>query len=416
MSQGTLRRFTWPILASLLVVGLAGREPSLVDSRDHALAAGATLHLPPLYVALSPLSRTLDTLTLLSVPQTIWLFVVVAAIVLIWMFRRPRSRSRKAWLTVAIGICSMIAAVAVIETALILLPRPMAALRAADPETVIIDFHSHTNASRDANKRFTPADNREWHESGGFNVAYISDHVRFAGAAAAMQQNPQRAGDGLTILSAVEGRYHRILSTIMLGLTQADTTVLDGKGHLLPGTPSIGKVPVTIVAIPNGNIDSVTAESLDSLPHFAGMELVDAAPRGLGQLDREEAKIRRIASDRQLVLVASSNNHGWGRTVAGWSLMTIPGWRELSPDSISTLIEKPFRERQTGAVTIVKRLRPRTHGMSLPLTFPIAAYQTLGSLTWTERGVWIAWIWGIALVAWALAQRRKFKSALPGRG
>ena len=416
MSQGTFRRFTWPILASLLVIVLAGREHSLVDSRDHALASGATLHLPPLYIALSPLSRTLDTLTLLSVPQTIWLFVIVAIVAIVWMFRRPRSRTRKPWLTVAISLCSVIAAVAVIEAALILLPRPMAALRAANPETVIIDFHSHTNASRDANKRFTPADNREWHEAGGFDVAYISDHVRFAGAAKAIQANPRRAGDGLTVLSAVEGRYHRILSTIMLGLTEADTTVLDGKGHLLPGTPSIGKVPVTIVAIPNGNIDSVTAESLDSLPHFAGMELVDAAPRGLGQLDREEAKIRRIASDRQLVLVASSNNHGWGRTVAGWSLMTIPGWREMSPDSIATLIEKPFRERQTGAVTIVKRLRPRTHGLSLPLTFPVAAYQTLGSLTWTERGVWIAFIWCIALLARVRGTRRRSRSALPARG
>ncbi|HMA19329.1 MAG TPA: hypothetical protein VKO87_00930, partial [Gemmatimonadaceae bacterium] len=73
----------------------------------------------------------------------------------------------------------------------------------------------------------------------------------------------------------------------------------------------------------------------------------------------------------------------------------------------STLIEKPFRDRRTGAVTIVKRLRPRTHGPSLPLTFPVAAYQTLGSLTWTERGVWIAWIWGIALLARARARRRR---------
>ncbi|MEO5902741.1 MAG: hypothetical protein ABIQ55_01885, partial [Gemmatimonadaceae bacterium] len=276
----------------------------------------------------------------------------------------------------------------------------------ADPQTLRIDFHSHTNASRDANQRFTPDDNREWHKAGGFDVAYISDHVRFAGAAAAMQLNPVRAGDSLTVLSAVEGRYHKILSTVMLGLVQADTAVLDAKGHLRAGTPSIGTTPVTIVAIPNGNIDSVTAESIDSLPHFAGIELVDAAPRGLGQLDREEEKIRRIASDRHLMLVSSSNNHGWGRTVAAWNLMTIPGWRTVAPDSLAVLIEKPFRERQTIAVTIVKRLRPRNHGATLPLTLPVVLYQTIGSLTVAERGVWLLWFWTIALIR-PLMRRKK---------
>lgn len=355
---------------------------------------------------MSPVSRTLDVLSLLSIPQTVWLFGVVALVV-IWRIIATRSdRRRKLWLRLVLGVVGLIAVVAVLEAAVILMPRSMANLRVADRETLRVDFHSHTNDSRDANQRFTPADNREWHQSGGFDVAYISDHITFGGAAEAMRSNPAKAGGGLTILSAVEGRYHKILSTIMLGLTQADTTVLDGKGHLLPGTPSIGQVPVTIVAIPNGNIDSVTTESLDSLPRFAGMELVDAAPRGFGQLDREENKIRGIASNGHLTLVSASNNHGWGRAVAAWSLMTIPGWRDASPDSLAKLIEKPFRDRQTGAVTIVKRLRPRTHGLLLPLTLPIAFYQTLGSLTIAERGVWLVWIWTLALIV-PLVRRRK---------
>jgi len=347
---------------------------------------------------MSPLSRTLDALSLFSVPQTIWLFVVIAAIVLAAIVASKKRTARRLPLRLAFGLARVIVAVAIIEAGVISLPRSMASLRVTDPQTLRVDFHSHTNASNDANQRFTPRDNREWHQSGGFDVAYISDHVTFDGAAAAMRTNPAKVGDSLTILSAVEGRYHKILSTVMLGLTQADTTVLDGKGHLLPGQTSTGKTPVTIVAIPNGNIDSVTAESLDSLPHFAGMELVDAAPRGLGQLDREEAKIRRIASERHLMLVSASNNHGWGRTVAAWNLMTIPGWREASPDSLAKLIERPFRDRQINAVTIVKRLRPRTHGLSLPLTLPIVLFQMLGSLTIAERGVWVIWIWTVALM------------------
>ncbi|MEO7368997.1 MAG: hypothetical protein ABIZ36_13660 [Gemmatimonadaceae bacterium] len=393
-----LRRFTPPLVSSALVLALIGRTSSIVDSRDNWPPPGASLDLPKSYVAMSPVSRVLDALSLLSIPQTIWLFVGVALVVIGTIIAtRGRSRRRLA-VSLAIGIGLVIVAIAILEVSLILIPRPMANLGVTDPETLRIDFHSHTNVSKDANQRFTPDDNREWHKAGGFDVAYISDHVRFAGAADAIRKNPARAGDSLTVLSAVEGRYHKILSTVMLRLVQSDTSVLDGKGHLHEGTPSIGKTPVTIVAIPNGNIDSVSAESLDSLPHFAGMELVDAAPRGLGQLDREEDKIRRIASDRHLLLVSSSNNHGWGRTVAAWNLMTIPGWRAVTPDSLAVLIEKPFRERQTNAVTIVKRLRPRNYGLYLPLTLPVMLYQTIGSLTIAERGIWLLWIWAIALV------------------
>jgi hypothetical protein len=149
---------------------------------------------------------------------------------------------------------------------------------------------------------------------------------------------------------------------------------------------------VTIAALP-GRLDRVAEAVADTFPEFTGLELVDAAPRGFGQLDAEEDRIRELARQHRLVLVASSNNHGWGRTVAAWNLIRVPGWRALPPDSVGRLLETPFRARDTAAVTIIKRIRPRTHGISLPLTLPVASYQTIASLTWPERGVWLVWIW-----------------------
>jgi hypothetical protein len=389
------REIAWPVGLSLVIIALTGRASSIVDSRDRALPAGFSLQLPASYLVTSPLSRTLDLMTVMSVQQTVF-FVATIVVFAVCIFR-PAGNRFLSWRFLLVRGAIGLAIAAALQLAAIIVPRPMAYLHADDPEVVRIDFHSHTNASRDANRSFSPADNREWHKSGGFDVAYISDHVRFAGAAAAMRSNPQLAGDSLVVLSAVEGRYHKILSTIMLGLTARDSAAIDRKGHLLTDSVFNGLGPVTIVAIPNGNIDSVTTESLDSVPHFAAMELVDAAPRGLAQLDSDEKRIRRIAASNHLTLVASSNNHGWGRTVAAWSLMSIPGWKELSPDSLATLIEKPLRERNTSAVTIVKRLRPRTHGLSLPLTFPVGILQMLARLTLLERFVWLAWILAIAL-------------------
>ena len=390
-------RFQWPALLSLPVLLLPGRAPSIVDAHDRALTGGMSLELPAGYVALSPLSRLLDTLTLFSNPQTAAFFITIAVIVAATMLA-TRARSKRRPLSRALRASSvLLLAVVMLEAVVIFAPRPMAYLKVADPDVVRVDFHSHTRASRDANQRFSGEDRREWHRDGGFDIGYISDHVRFGEAALAERNNPALAGQGVSELIAVEGRYHKIISTIMLGLTEADTTVLDRKGHLLPVTPASGRGPVTIVALPSIHLDSVTVESLDSIPHFAGIELVDAAPRGLGQLDREEEKIRRTAETTGLILVAASNNHGYGRAVAAWNLMTIPGWRALTPDSVGKLIEQPFRDRRVDAVTIVKRPRPRTYGMTLPLTLPLAAWQTLGSLTIAERTMWLVWIWSIAL-------------------
>ncbi len=48
------------------------------------------------------------------------------------------------------------------------------------------------------------------------------------------------------------------------------------------------------------------------------LELTDAAPRALGELDNKEAEIRRRSATLGVTIVAGSNNHGWGRTVAAW--------------------------------------------------------------------------------------------------
>jgi len=398
-----LRRFLWPALLTAAVL-LPTRIASIVDSHERAVPATIQLLLPRSYVATSPISRLLDTLTLFSNPQTAAFFISIAVIAAGVVLLRKTRRSRL--IRVGLAVSSVLAATIVLEVSVLFAPRPMARLVVSDSNVVRVDFHSHTRASRDANQRISAEDRRSWHRSGGFDVGYITDHVRFGGAVEAATNNPARAGDGVSELSGVEGRYHKILSTIMLGLTQADTVILDRKGHLLPGIPASGLPPVTIVALPNGNIDSVTIQSLDSLPHFSGMELVDAAPRGLGQLDREEARVRRIASTTRLILVAASNNHGYGRTVAAWNLMTIPGWRNLSPDSVGRLIERPFRERQLDAVTIVKRVRPRTHGAGIVLTLPVAVIQILRTLTRTEQLVWIVWIWAVTLLILAAVNSR----------
>ena len=189
-------RFQWPALLSLPVLLLPGRAPSIVDAHDRALTGGVSLELPAGYVALSPLSRLLDTLTLFSNPQTAAFFITIAVIVAATMLA-TRSRSKRRPLSRALRASSVLLLdVVMLEAVVIFAPRPMAYLQVADPDVVRVDFHSHTRASRDANQRFSGEDRRDWHRDGGFDIGYISDHVRFGEAALAERNNPALAGQG----------------------------------------------------------------------------------------------------------------------------------------------------------------------------------------------------------------------------
>lgn len=380
-----------PVVVSLVILAVRGLSP-ITDSTGGAPPAGVTLRLPPLYVATSPVSRTLDVLSILSTAQSIAVFATLAAIVIAVTVFQSHRRARVAK-RLALALGATILMIAAIEAAVVFAPRPMAQLRASGESTVVIDFHSHTGASHDVRKSFSAEDNRAWHRGAGFDVGYISDHVKFDGAIAARALNPVLAGDGTSLLAAVEGRYHKIMSTIVLGLTERDSALLNKRGNVLSHGTASGRPPISIVALPNRNLDSVTAASLDSLENFKAIELVDAAPRGLAQLDREERKIRELASRLGLILVAGSNNHGWGRTAAAWNLMSIPGWRAMPPGVVGLAIEDQLRSGDTTSVRIIRRLRPGVHGAGIALTLPVIAYQTVGSLTTAERLVWIAFAW-----------------------
>lgn len=395
-----LRRYWLPLALTAGTIGLIGRVPAVRDAGTSREPSGVEIDLPLSYSVTSPFSRTLDAFTLLSTAQSIAALTTLALVVAGWVALSRGNVGARGW---AITVVAIIAGTGVFLASVALLPRPMAGIRVADPNVVVADFHSHTGTSHDVRKSFGVEDNREWHRAGGFDAAWITDHVKFDAAVAARSGNPRRAGDGVSLLSGVEGRYHRIMSTIMLGLDERDTALLNRRGNLLPGNPASGRAPYTIIALPNRNLDSVTAESLDSIPRFAAIELIDAAPRGLAQFDREENRIRQLAAARGLTLVAASNNHGYGRAVAAWNLVSLPGWRELSPSDLAVSIQDQLRRSPP---SIVMRTRPRTYDALVVFTLPVIIYQTLGSLTIAERVSWLLWIWGAVLLVRTLQRTR----------
>jgi predicted metal-dependent phosphoesterase TrpH len=395
-----------PAIVTILVAvsALFGRA-GIRDVMTSQSVNGLRLVLPPEYVALSPLNRTLDLICLLSVPQHVALLLSVAALFAVWRAFRTGSADIRWLRREAVAAAALLLGAALIYAFAIAGPRPMAALAVDEVELVRVDLHSHTNVSGDARRSFDPMRNREWHTSAGYDLAYVTDHRRFRGARMAAAANPLRAGDGFVALMGFEGRIGGV-DVVVPGMTPADSSMIGVRQRLHLDTLASGQEPVVIATIPVRNVERIDTIAGIEGAFVRAIEIVDGAPRGLLQQQKEGSRLRAIADQHRLLLVAGSNTHGWGRTAVAWNVIRVPGWRLLSPDSLGALIEDVLRRRDSGRIQVIERVRPwaGTNPVRLSVTLPVAMWQTLTILTQAERIVWILWAWLAGLLT--LLRRR----------
>ena len=367
---------------------------ALTDAATGAAIRDGRLALPFLYRVFAPVCDTLDMLSLFSERQHI-AFIATCALfyaILRWRRRSLRangwSRFRKECLLAGFAFLSLVTVYAAGTT----LPRPMARLAMSSPNAVVVDFHSHTASSWDGRAEFTAVENRRWHERAGFDVAYITDHATFKGAAEAARLNPPRAADGTVILSGIEvrseGRHLDILGTDARDSVAYKSDDLDEGVFARTVRGMNAPPPVVLMTLP-GNLKAGTdAVRIDAL------EVSDAAPRALNQIDSQRASLFKLARDRGLAIVASSNNHGWARASPAWSVMEITGWRSMTPAAIDVAIRTTILQRGYSAVRVVER---RASGPSSAfgraMTLPIAVWHMFTAASWSERASWVAWLW-----------------------
>lgn len=413
------------ILTGILLVAAAFPIAPLRDAETWAAVSDARLRLSPAFLVLAPVNNILDAVTLLSVREHATL---IAALLATYLLVRActqvrRTTGKTGWareLALAgVALMALLAAYAVT----VLVPRPMAALSLADSDLVSIDFHSHTEASHDGRPGFSAERNRAWHAAAGFDAAYISDHFTFAGAEAAARRNPSRAGGGTTLLSAIEcleGGEH----VNVLGVTAADYAFFRGREVAAPmvmaAVPAGRQMPVLVQTIP-GPLDRVPRPGMSGVVPVSAIEISDGAPRGLGSEERDRAAILHLADSLDLAVVAGSDNHGWGRTAAGWSVFRVPDWRSSSPGELEQRIEDAIRVhgRRTGRVIERTRAawtgtrapravspedrgwRTRAAEMGAPAAFLAQfTWQLAATRSWPERISWLAWIWAVSGMVW----------------
>jgi hypothetical protein len=401
------KRIPWIAIAiSLAVLLSSGFAASpIYDVESLTDVAEATFVRPAGYIVLAPVSAVLDTLTLLSAKQHIAL--VAGALVLFVAFRVWRAVRRSSTLRGHLkATVYFLATILIVYSGAAALPRPMARLEAADAHILFADFHSHTSASHDGRGGFNAERNRDWHRSGGFNVAFITDHASVAQAERGIANNPNPAASGVTLLQGIEvtwtGEHVVIIGAerVYRGLLTADNRDVDEQGlRLLSVIP--GREPVVIWNHPR-QLDRLPIASGPRSAGVRAIEVVVGAPDNMDDIRPHERDIVRMAEQRNLALTAGSDNHGYGRAAPGWTMMRIFGWRAMAGDSLGFLIEKAIREAGFSATRVVKRrtANPGNSPLLLAATIVTVPTRMLTTLSVEERVMWLLWIWIVVAALW----------------
>jgi hypothetical protein len=370
---------------------------------------------------LAPVSNLLDMLTLLSLRQHVALMVTLLVIFALWWWRRGRivpptvSPTRRIVRHVArIGLA--LVGLLLVYAIAVLVPRPMAALEVG-PDILAIDFHTHTQYSHDGRWNWSPEDVRRWHSATGYGVAYVTDHRTFEGARDAWANNETFAGAGTVLLPAIEvvwkGEHVNVLDAdrVYRGLFTETLRDIDEDALVLASTVP-GKEPVLIETLP-GNLAGLIPAHGPGTAGVRAIELLDGAPKGLGQTRRERARIIHLADSLNLALVSGSDSHGWGFVAQGWTLMLLPRWRAVSPDQLAEGISAVIRQGGVHSTRVVERRVADTEEAALlPFTVPVVLWDMLRTLSAEERAMWIVW----TLLAAGLFWRRDRRRAAAGPG
>jgi hypothetical protein len=332
-----------------------------------APAPDVTLATPAAYAAFSPFTRLADALCLLSTAQHAAVLATLFALAAAWAVARRRRGAgalRAAGRAAAACLAALAGYVALLAAA-VFLPRPMAALVAADPDEARVDVHTHTSASHDVPAWFTPGAAAGVARGGGLRrglrVGPQARGRRGRGGAGQPGARGRRARRAAGHRGVVErhprGRAGRrgarpgAAADDQMERAPARRRWRAGGSRAAP-RPWARHHPRRRAARRHARVARLGAV-------VRGVEVVDGAPRGLAQQDRERRRSprapRRSASCRSR---RPTTTAGGARRWGGTSCAS-PGWRALAPAALGARVEDVLRRGDRRAVRVVERARPR---------------------------------------------------------
>jgi predicted metal-dependent phosphoesterase TrpH len=394
----------------LVLLGAALRAPALTVIGGEADASGFSLAVDARYLWLAPLHALLDQLSLLTISGHAAVVVTVAVAGLVVGARLlPRTSPRipganaqppaltVQWRAACVGGGTALLATCALCAWGALGYRPMLRLTGTTPHELVLDLHAHTNASHDGRSGWSRERLSEWLASAGFHAAYVTDHGTLWPDSWHSALPAGHDSAGVRLLPGIEVRGMGEHLNV-LGVTARDSTLFWDRGRRLALDALRARLalrdtahvaPLVLVTSPLKR-----REPLDrALVH--AVEVSDASPKGLSFGWMHRRWLARLVDSLRLVPLSGTDQHGWGRAAASWTVLHLPGWRGLPPEALDRAIRRHLRQ-PAASVTVLERppLPGTGRAWGVVLTVPLVAHALLTRISWPERLAWLAWCWG----------------------
>jgi len=373
------------------------------DARDWSVIEGVHLDYPWSGVLMEPLLAPAHALMgapdfrIALIATAVWL-MALALIAGLVTGRGVRQRVGRglAWGAIAFGSAMLY----LVFIALVHLPGWR--LVVDDPERYVADLQTHTFGSHDG--LVTAEQNLAWHEAHGYNLIAITEHNDPRGSF--VMQAVAEARDGAPVVipgGEVSDEADRFL--LGVGLDPA-AGLLPWKGNqkeyarkFIDHVHTQGGAVIALAwLLKPEDVAQLAALGLDAI------ELVNTGHPDVP--DTVRAAMLDVAAQRPLVLLASTDWHGWSGFTRTWTLIDLSDAATESRVQVAHAVVGKLRAREADAFTPVAAGRMGPPGLWRALFAPwVEAVRYAAELSPARVAAW--WVWGVVIAVAASALRRR---------
>ncbi|MGA2404757.1 MAG: hypothetical protein ABSG91_24160 [Syntrophobacteraceae bacterium] len=381
------------------------------DARDYSRIAGMRVEQHQWEALIEPLAAPFHILAgapdlrISGVSALIWLFLGAGAWGMLAEFRSQRKRARFAIVLKGIRRAFVATSTVMLVIFLFVAARiPGWRLIVDHPDLIVADLHSHTVKSFDG--LMSTQANLELHASCGYDVVGLTEHDQLF-----TPDTEMPAGSSPDLPPAVIAglETHTGPRVMVLGLCRDPRIQLTEPGPDL----SRDRTSMFVKRIHEDCAGAVIVVTLNELETGDVARLADAGVDGFEIANSGHPDLRpdlrqevlQTCLSRGLVLVASTDWHGWSGLARTWTVIRAPGACALSRTQQATLVMRKLREHNSEDVIPVVAGYMGEPSLMRAIFSPVA--ETLRyALELSAARVISWWFWISALfVIWALLRR-----------
>ncbi|MBU4561577.1 PHP domain-containing protein [bacterium] len=288
------------------------------------------------------------------------------------------------------GLFKVIISFTLICLFITLAPLPKYSLQPESSEEILVDLHSHTTYSHEGIA--TPEENIRWHLAHGFDVWAITDHPRTLEGARRAKEIAKEKYPQAVIITGQEVKCYtgkQGENFLLLGIDEVVDERKYGR-EIAKVTHLVHEKYKGAVIVPHWwrkkfhTLEKLANSGVD------GFEIYTA--RVLGPEESIREAIKNVCQKNNLIMIGSSNWHGWGSASHIWTSVHIENWSNLNNKEREEAIVTALRNRKTNLFKVIlyDRIEPQNRLRYLFEPF-VGMFYYFSSLNSPQLLSWIIW-------------------------